>query len=208
MSEQSPYETLGVSEEASFDEVQTARSRLLEEFCGDRKQADVIEAAYDAVLMDRLRMRQEGKIKVPERIRFPERLVQPPPSPPVSLSHQSPAWLRGFLDTPSRGDILWPAGLFTVLSSLSLLFPAQEGGILQLTLSLGIGFSLYFLNRKERKFGRAFLLTLAGLLCGLLLGSLLVPFFQAPILAVGLTEEKIITVITFLVLWLVDSFLR
>jgi hypothetical protein len=74
MSEQSPYEKLGVSEEASFDEIQDVRNRLLQQYSGDSKRVEVIEAAYDAILMDRLRMRQEGKIKVPERIRFPERL--------------------------------------------------------------------------------------------------------------------------------------
>jgi len=89
MSDQNPYEKLGVSEEASFDEIQDARNRLFEQHSGDAKHLEVIEAAYDAILMDRLRMRQEGKIKVPERIRFPELRVQSPPRKvqPLVSSH-------------------------------------------------------------------------------------------------------------------------
>ncbi|WP_017804012.1 CPP1-like family protein, partial [Nodularia spumigena] len=78
MSDQNPYEKLGVSEDASFDEIQDARNRQLEQYNGDAKSLELIEVAYDAILMDRLRMRQEGKIKVPERIRFPELRVQLP----------------------------------------------------------------------------------------------------------------------------------
>jgi len=84
MSDQSPYEKLGVSEDASFDEIQDVRNRLLEQHGGDGIVRDVIEAAYDAILMERLRMRQEGKIKVPERIRFPEMRI-PSSTQPTQL---------------------------------------------------------------------------------------------------------------------------
>ncbi|MFN6035094.1 MAG: CPP1-like family protein, partial [Dolichospermum sp.] len=55
MSDQSPYEKIGVSEDASFDEIQEARNRLLEKYGGEGNSREVIEAAYDAILMDRLR---------------------------------------------------------------------------------------------------------------------------------------------------------
>jgi hypothetical protein len=211
MSEQSAYNTLGISADASFEEVQSARDRLLEGCESDPKQAEVIEAAYDAVLMDRLRMRQEGKIKVPERIRFPDRLMEAAPNTSLPTVKKSPAWLQRFLDTPSRNDILWPALTFSCLSALGLLYPVSSAaglGVLQLALALGIGFSLYFLNRKENRFGRAFVITLAGLLLGLILGSLIVSPLQPQLIATGLQPEQAITVFTFLVLWLVDSFLR
>ncbi|WP_179139837.1 CPP1-like family protein, partial [Brachyspira hyodysenteriae] len=63
MSEQNPYEKLGVTQDATFDEIQDARSRLLQQYSGDPKHLEIVEAAYDTILMDRLRMRQEGKIK-------------------------------------------------------------------------------------------------------------------------------------------------
>ncbi|MCA6538857.1 MAG: CPP1-like family protein, partial [Pseudanabaena sp. M037S2SP2A07QC] len=69
MSEPTPYEKLGVNDEASFEEVRDARDRLLRENEGDESQQEIIEVAYDAILMDRLRARKEGKIAVPDRIR-------------------------------------------------------------------------------------------------------------------------------------------
>ncbi len=80
MSDQNPYEKLGVTENATFDEIQDARNHLLQQYSGDPKRLETVEAAYDAILMDRLRMRQDGKIKVPEGIRFAERLSQPAPT--------------------------------------------------------------------------------------------------------------------------------
>ncbi|MCS6815448.1 MAG: CPP1-like family protein, partial [Cyanobacteria bacterium] len=38
MSDLSAYEQLGVTEDASFDEIQEARNRLIAEFSHDRKQ--------------------------------------------------------------------------------------------------------------------------------------------------------------------------
>ncbi|TAG63241.1 MAG: molecular chaperone DnaJ [Oscillatoriales cyanobacterium] len=176
MSEQTPYQLLEVDEDASFDEVQEARTRLAEQ-----------QVAYDAILMDRLRQRQEGKIKVPERIRFPERVAPPPASFTPSAPSGSPAWLQRLIDTPSRADILWPAGVYVGLGGLSI-YPAANDSLLQLTLALGVGSCLYFLNRKEQKFGRAVLLTVAS--------------------TAFITTEKFIALFTFLILWLVSSFLR
>jgi hypothetical protein len=180
MSEQSPYEKLGVSIEASFEEIQKARTHLLEQYSGDRQQAQMIEEAYDAVLMDRLRMRQEGKLNIPERIRYAEQMVQAPPSPPITILNQSPEWLKQLIDRPSWKDLLGSTGVFVVLMALSLAFPGSTSGVLEVTIALGIGFTLFCLNRKEHKFGRAFLLTIVGLITGLILGSLLVLAFKTP----------------------------
>lgn len=203
MSEQTPYELLGITEDASFEEVQEARVRLAEQYSGDKKRLEIIEVAYDSILMDRLRLRQEGKIKVPERIRFPERAAPPPPSLPTTPAPSGPAWLQRLLDTPSQQDILWPAGIYATLSGLSL-YPASTEAVLQLVLALGLGVCLYFLNRKEQKFGRAVLLTVIALLVGLLVGGLL----SALVSPAFLSTNKFITVFTFLIFWLVSSFLR
>ncbi len=203
MSDPTPYQLLEVDENASFDEVQEARTRLAEQYSDDQKRLESIEAAYDAILMDRLRQRQEGKIKVPERIRFPERLSPPPTSFTPSPPSGSPAWLQRLIDTPSRSDILWPAGIYAGLGGLSI-YPAANNSLLQLTLALGVGSCLYFLNRKEQKFGRAVLITMLALVVGLLLGGLL----TSAVNPAFITTEKFIALFTFLTLWLVSSFLR
>jgi len=202
MNNQSHYQQLGLSEDASFDEIQTARDRLKQEYREDQKSLQNIEAAYDAILMERLRLRQEGKIKVPERIRFPERTTQAPPPVASESTNKMPGWLERLIDTPSRADILWPGGGYLALAAISIY--ASTTSVLQLTLAMGVGGCLYFLNRKENKFGRSVLLSAGALILGLLLGGILGPL--AP--ATGLSLEIFITLVTFIVLWLVSAFLR
>ncbi len=206
MSSQNAYEQLGVTEASSFEEIQDARNRLFTQHQGDRKQLESVEAAYDAVLMDRLRLRQEGKIKVPDRIRFPEKVTPPPPSPPSAPTGQATAWLQRLVDTPTRSDILIPAGVLTALSALVIVVPSSN--VLQMALILGMGASFYFLYRKERKLGRTVLLGLTGLVLGFLAGGVLGSLLPALVASIGLSTEVFASVVTFFVLWLVSSFLR
>ncbi|QLE57603.1 CPP1-like family protein [Nostoc sp. TCL26-01] len=207
MSDQNPYEKLGVSEEASFDEIQDARNRLLEQCLGDTKSLEAVEAAYDAILMDRLKMRQEGKIKVPERIRFPETRLQSPPKESLTPREQSPAWLQKILDQPSRKDVILPGVWYLGLSAVSVFYSAGDQ-VLQLALVVGVGISIYFLNRKEGRFGRAVLFTLIGLIIGLITGGLIAGLLSQQLPAISLTANQFSTVLTFILLWLVSSFLR
>ena len=74
MSEQNPYEQLGVTENSSFEEIQAAKKRLYDRHGNDSTVLEEVEIAYDSIIMDRLRLRQEGKIKVPavqKRFVFP-----------------------------------------------------------------------------------------------------------------------------------------
>ena len=201
MSDLNQYERLGVGEDASFEEIQIARDHMLQTHNGDRAQVEAIEAAYDAVLMDRLRLRQEGKIKVPDRIRFPERLAEPPAEASPKVSANPPSWLQQFIDTPSRNDVLIPGGLLLAAGLLSLSTPAAA-------LALGTGFGFYFLNRKENKFGRSFLLTLAGLVLGITLGLGLAGIIASPLAAAGLSPDTFAALVTLILLWLISSFLR
>ena len=203
MSEQNPYEKLGVTEAASFDEIQEAKIRLIQEHQGDQTLVESIEAAYDAVLMDRLKLRQQGKIPVPERIRFPERVAQVPPSftpPPVK---KTPAWLQGLLDTPSRSDILLSSGVFFGLTAL-VAYPGFQEASLSLAIAFGVGFTFFFLNRKERRFGRSALLTLIGLFVGIGLGTVV----ATQLVGIALSPVRIETFVTFLILWIIATFLR
>ena len=208
MSSQNSYEQLGVTEASSFEEIQDARNRLFAQHQGDQKQLESIEAAYDAVLMDRLRLRQEGKIKVPDRIRFPEKVVPPPSSQPSVPVTQGPAWLQRLIDTPSRSDVLIPAGVLTALSAWVIIAPTANG--VQLALILGMGASFYFVYRKERKLGRTVLLGLAGLVAGFLLGGALGGLLHLPtqVASVTITLNAFVSAVTFFVLWLISSFLR
>lgn len=204
MSAENPYEQLGLSEDASFDEIKAARDRLTQEHSNDQKRVQMLEAAYDAILMERLRMRQEGKIKVPEGIRFAERVAQSPPNTPSPPAKQAPEWLQRLLDTPSRADILWPLGVFLGLGAVSLF----NASLVSLALALGVLTSLYFLTRKEGKLGRAMLLSMAGLTIGLILGVALYALLVSQGIRLGSDSSIVATCISFIILWLVTSFLR
>ncbi|HEY9878711.1 MAG TPA: CPP1-like family protein [Leptolyngbyaceae cyanobacterium] len=202
MSDQNSYETLGLTEASSFDEIQEARNRLMEEHAGDRKQLEAVEAAYDAILMERLRLRQEGKIKVPDRIRFAENVSEPPPSAPLPVKASGPDWVSDLVDTPSREDILWPGVAFFGLAVFGFFAPS-------LALALGVGCAIYFLNKKENKFWRSILLTIGGLFVGFALG-LTVGAFLIPQGAqfAWATPDAIASALTCLVLWGFSSFLK
>ena len=202
MTEQNSYELLGLTEASTFEEIQEARDRLIEA-CGDEPQQKAnIEAAYDAILMERLRLRQEGKIKVPDRIRFAENTPEPATPAKISPNLPRPEWLSGLVDTPSRDDVVWPAITFSGLALLGFASPS-------LALAVAIGAAIYFLNRKENKFWRSVLLTLGGLAAGLILGltvgQLLIPQGAQPAWA---TTDAIAAAVTCLSLWSVSSFLR
>lgn len=199
MSDRNPYEQLEVAENATFEEIQESRNRLMAQHSGDKQRLQSIEVAYDAILMERLRMRQENKIKVPERIRYPEKAAESAPAAAPIANQEAPAWLEGLLDTPSRPDILWPAAAFSASSILALVAPAATS----LSLALGLGFSLYFIHRKERRFGRAFLISAIVLVVGLALGTPL-----ASAIAVPEMQQTIAALFTFFLFWLAASFLR
>ena len=57
-----PFALLGLSRDAGFEQVQAAKARCLAEVSGDDQARARIEAAYDAVLMARLRDRQHGQV--------------------------------------------------------------------------------------------------------------------------------------------------
>ncbi|MGA0201126.1 MAG: CPP1-like family protein, partial [Prochlorotrichaceae cyanobacterium] len=131
MAEQTPYEQLGVTEDASFDEIQLARQRLMAACGGDRQEVAAIESAYDAVLMHRLRLRQAGKIKVPDRIRFAEETSESALSPEPSVRPvSSPEWLKSYLDQPSPNDILGSGLILGSLAGIILFIPALSSSVL------------------------------------------------------------------------------
>jgi hypothetical protein len=206
MSEQNPYEQLGVTEESSFEEIQEAKQRLVQQYQNDSKIVESIEAAYDSVLMDRLRMRQEGRIKVPDRIRFPERLTIPVESKPVTSS-KSPNWWRSSIDTPSAQDIGVPAVIYACLGAITLLVPDPSGSLLPLLLAFGVFVNIYFFNRKEKRFGRALLFTLAGLVLGVALGAGLASLAAKADLNI-FGDRQIYALVTFLIFWVISSFFR
>ncbi len=206
MAERSPYQVLGVAENASFEDVQAAKEQLLVTHAADEEQQEKIEQAYDLILMQRFKLRREGKIPVPDRIRFAERASEWESSkvlfaPPQS-SRRLPGWLVGWTDTPSAQEALTSAALFGGLTAWAILLPMPGPPTLQL--SLGLFASIWLLYRKEKKAFRSVLLSLGSLSAGwfLALGIAEVLPTGGSIAGSGLVG------ITFALMWLVVLFLR
>ncbi len=206
MSQQSPYERLGVAEDASFEEIQAAKQRAVARSGNDPQLQENMESAYDAILMERLKLRQQGKIKVPEGIRFPEKIptVVVPKFKPPSLAN-SPSWLADTFERPSQSEILTTSGVYIVLGGASLI-PAISNTGLPTLVALGTGFSLYFINQKQRRFKRALLGSLIALTLGVVTAAVLVNYLHLPVNQIGLPGEVFAGLLTFLALWTVSSF--
>ena len=208
MSEQNPYEQLGVTENSSFEEIQAAKKRLYEQHGNDSAVLETVEIAYDSIIMDRLRLRQEGKIKVPEKIRFPERSVEKSLKVPQIVKKDSAAWLQDLIDTPSQADILWPTGIFLTLSAIAVFAQNTGASILPLLMALGFIANIYFLNRKEGRSGRAFLISFIALFMGIALGTGLAHALLGRGSVTSLGEDQFASAVTFCLFWLVSCFLR
>jgi len=61
---QDPYSKLGITADSGFEEVQRAKAAALSSAGDDPQARAKVEAAYDAVLMARLRERQSGKVSM------------------------------------------------------------------------------------------------------------------------------------------------
>jgi hypothetical protein len=204
MTEKSPYQVLGIGEDASFEEIQAARDLLLSSTGADERVQESIEQAYDLILMQRLRLRKEGKIAVPDRIRFAEREVNTSPES-IPASVQPPkaleSWLGRWLDTPNMTDVLLPGGILAGLCLWEAVLPSAELPSLQL--AMGLLVSIYFLYRKEHHFIRSILLAMLGLSVGLVAA-----YGAASRISAGDPSGVLLLGLTFIVMWLVTAFLR
>ena len=208
MSERNPYEQLGVTENSSFEEIQAAKKRLYEQHGNDSPVLEDVEIAYDSIIMDRLRLRQEGKIKVPEKIRFPDRNVEKTLKVPQIVNEKSAVWLQDLVDSPTQADIIWPSAIFLTLSAIAVFAQNTGSSILPLLMALGFMANIYFLNRKEGRSGRAFLISFIALFAGIAIGTGLAGLLLGQGGVTVLDNNQFASAVTFCLFWLVSCFLR
>ncbi|MEA5441642.1 CPP1-like family protein [Cyanobium gracile] len=176
-----PYERLGVAPDASFDTVQEAKLARLDEAGDDPLVRSRIEAAYDAVLMDRLKERQQGRVSSAARSASQREQASPPPSRPAlsalpSLPQLPPSRIpRPNFSLPqlqrATGRDLWfPLAADGVLL---LLLVGMPGAAPELLTALATGVTLLNLQRRNGRFLAAVGWSFALLCLGLVLGGLL-----------------------------------
>ncbi|MDA0727373.1 CPP1-like family protein [Synechococcus sp. CB0205] len=193
-SQPSPYERLGIETGAGFEAVQAAKQARLDEV-GENPQARAqIEAAYDAVLMDRLKERQQGKVSTAALNASAREAKAPPSASPARPSLPSLPKLAALpkpsLPKPSlpalelaEGQQRWlPVGGFALLTLLLLVAPASSA---ELVLALSTLFSVVLLQRRSRRLLQAVGFSILLLSLGLGIGALLLQLLD-PSLPLGL----------------------
>lgn len=181
-----PYFRLGVLHDSLFDEVQAARLARLQEVGDDQIAASRVEAAYDAILMDRLKERQQGRVSSAARSASQREQASPPPRPvlpalggmpqlPMPRLAPTPPKLPSLV--PARGRELWfPLIADGVLLVLMLLVPSATP---ELLLALATGVTLLNLQRRNGRFLAALGWSFGLLLTGLVVGAVLVSVLNA-----------------------------
>jgi hypothetical protein len=176
-----PYALLGVSADASFEEVQAAKQARLAEVGDAPLEKARIEAAYDAVLMERLKERQQGRLSTAARsasAREQQRAAAPAkpvlPSLPRPSGMPQLQWSAPRLAPAAEAWIPLAGG--AALIALLLLVPAASPELLLALATLG---AVALLRRRSNRFwasvGWAFGLLVVGLVAGGLLSSALSP---------------------------------
>ncbi|AFY37363.1 heat shock protein DnaJ domain protein [[Leptolyngbya] sp. PCC 7376] len=205
MSEQNPYKTLGLAESASFEEIQAAKQKLSKQHQEDTIVVEQLEAAYDAIIMDRLRQRQEGKLEVPEQIRFAESQKKVLERPKGIDTSSLPSWVSDLRDTPEPQELNLALGINAAIAIGSLLLDASLASTI-LTVLLVV--NVYLLYRKENRFGRSLLIGIVSLVAGVAIGSGVNAIIGSQGVNASITPEQIVLFSCCLTNGLSTSFLR
>ncbi|KAL3637459.1 hypothetical protein CASFOL_018627 [Castilleja foliolosa] len=137
-----PYKRLGISKEASEDEIQSARNFLIQTYSGHKPSVDAIESAHDKIIMQSFYDRKKPKLNIKKKVRD------------VTQSKYVQAVSNRFR-TPSTSVLVKTSVAFVALGVLTVLFPTEEGPTLQVAISLMV--TMYFLYERLKSKLRAFL---------------------------------------------------
>jgi hypothetical protein len=206
-----PYDLLGIAPQSTFEEVQAARQAKLDAIGDDPLARSRVEAAYDAVLMDRLKERQQGRVSSAARSASQKETLPSPARPTLaqlpSLPSLSIPRIGGGTSASSR-----PLSL-SLATGRERLFPLISHGVL---LVVAVGFpgtapdallalaaltTLVNLQRRNGKFGRSVGATVLLLALGLGLSQLLLMALPVPALqALPIQPYQLQAAISILVL--------
>ncbi|KAL2631217.1 hypothetical protein R1flu_015903 [Riccia fluitans] len=190
-----PFKRLGVSRDASEEEIREARNYLSSQYGGHERSREAIEAAYDKIIMESFRDRRKSKINLKTSLK--KKLAESPP------------WVRAFtnmVEVPTSQVILQRFALFFLLGVWSVMNPADGGPAFQVAVSLAA--CIYFLNDRLKSLGRAFMLGFGSLIVGWISGSFLLPVVSNYILPTSWSLELSTALFSYIFLWVACTFLK
>ena len=208
---QDPYARLGITADSGFDEVQKAKAAALTAAGDDPQARAKVEAAYDAVLMARLRERQTGKISVAAATASEREQQVASQGSGSSLGAGVLTRLRQFsIPAPSVSPGSWMPDL-SLVEGQGLVVRAVAGGLGLVLLFLAAGSADFVLSlatiglfvsqiRRGRRplpsLGWSLLLLAVGLAFGAVFSALL-----APSVGSVLTPEQLQSIPALLLMW-------
>lgn len=188
-----PYKRLGISREASEEEIQAARNFLVQKYAGHQPSLDAIESAHDKIIMQKFYERKNPKIDIKKKVRE------------VTQSRVMQAITSRFR-TPSKNFIIKTSIAFVVLGVLTVLFPTEEGPTLQVAISLIA--TMYFIYDRLKSKMRAFFYGAGAFIISWLLGTFLMVSVVPPILKGPRSLEVSTSLITYVLLWVTSTYLK
>ncbi|KAJ0984433.1 hypothetical protein J5N97_002789 [Dioscorea zingiberensis] len=190
-----PYKRLGVTPDASEEEIRGARNFLLEQYAEHEQSVESIEAAYEKILMKSFRERKKSKINLKSKLK--------------KKVEESPTWVKtllSFVELPPIDVILRRLFLFAFLGVWSVMNSAETGPAFQVALSLGS--CIYFLNDKMKSLARSCIIGFGALVLGWVLGSILVPMIPIALLQPAWSLELLTSLVCYIFLFLACTFLK
>ncbi|XP_073010728.1 protein CHAPERONE-LIKE PROTEIN OF POR1, chloroplastic isoform X2 [Typha latifolia] len=190
-----PYKRLGVSRDASEEEIRGARNFLLEQYAGHEGSMESIEAAYEDIIMKSFRERRKSKINLKSRLK--------------QKVEESPSWVKtllSYVELPPMDVALRRLFLFGFMGGWSIMTSAETGPAFQVALSLLS--CIYFLNDKMKNVIRASITGFGALVVGWIVGSILVPVIPSAILPPTWTLELLTSLVSYVFLFLSCTFLK
>ncbi|KAF9624779.1 hypothetical protein IFM89_013860 [Coptis chinensis] len=190
-----PYKRLGISKDASEDEIWSSRNFLLQQYAGHERSEESIEGAFEKILMNSYKERKKTKFNLKTRLK--------------KRVEESPSWVKTLLDfveLPPPVIIMRRLFLFAFMGGWSIMNSADGGPAFQVAISLGA--CIYFLNDKTKSLARASILGFGALVVGWICGSFLVPMVPSVLLQPTWTLELLTSLVAYVFLFLSCTFLK
>lgn len=115
-----PHKRLGLTRDASEEEILAARNFLLEQYAGHEGSVESIEGAFEKLLMASFRLRKKTKINLKSRLK--------------KQVEESPPWVQrllAYVEVPPVDTILRRLFLFAFMGGWSILNSAETGPAFQ-----------------------------------------------------------------------------
>ncbi|VFQ99871.1 unnamed protein product [Cuscuta campestris] len=187
-----PYKRLGISREASEEEIQSARNFLIKKYAGHKPSVDSIESAHDKIIMQKFYERKNPKINIKKKVKE------------VTQS-KAVQFVTSRFRTPATSFLIKTCIAFIVIGAMTVLFPTEEGPTLQVAISLIS--TIYFIHARLKSKLKAFLYGAGAFIFSWLLGTFLMVSVIAPILKGPRSLEVTTSLITYVFLWVTSTYL-